>query len=253
MFKVFLDYVTNGNHIVMFRETSAQHFHTPNGLYPLKGGGGMIPIQGMGTITTSTNPHSLSLLQSFYPHLLCCSSSSLFSSSQSHIRTRSFSHHFSYVLFYFIGDIYDRISIVSSVSLVADKLNLSHDDSSKSSGQELLTHDNKTLGPLTSNTLTSGPRTNDPRTNSSLIIEVVNASTTKFHWRWHCAPLSTDPTVLAAHNWRNIMVAKILSELDPGHQHIPIIPYFRYTAARHDFHVETLGDPPRHCLLIYSL
>ena len=148
---------------------------------------------------------------------------------------------------------YDRISIISSVSLVAVKLNLSHDDSSKSSGQELLTHDNKTLGPLTSNTLTSGPRTNDPRTNSSLIIEVVNASTTKFHWRWHCAPLSTDPTVLAAHNWRNIMVAKILSELDPGHQHIPIIPYFRYTAARHDFHVETLGDPPRHCLLIYSL
>ena len=141
---------------------------------------------------------------------------------------------------------YDRISIISSVSLVAVKLNLSHDDSSKSSGQELLTHDNLTRDSRTSNTLPSGPRTNDPRANSSLIIEEVNASTTNYHWRWHCAPLSTDPMVLTAHNWRNIMATKVLSELDPGHQHIPVIPYFRYTAARHDFHVETLGDSPRH-------
>ena len=36
---------------------------------------------------------------------------------------------------------------------------------------------------------------------------------------------------------------KVLSALDPGHQRIPIIPYFQYTAARYDFHVGTLGNP----------
>ena len=86
----------------------------------------------------------------------------------------------------------------------------------------------------------------DPLINNPLIImEEVNASTTSQQWHWHCAPLSTDPTVLDTHNWRNIMAIKVLAELDPGHQHIPILPYFRYTAALHDFHVETLGDPPR--------
>ena len=37
IFPHFLDYVIKGRHLVLFRETSAQHFSTPNGLFPLTG------------------------------------------------------------------------------------------------------------------------------------------------------------------------------------------------------------------------
>ena len=37
IFPHFLDYVTKGKHLVLFRETSAQHFPTPNGLFPITG------------------------------------------------------------------------------------------------------------------------------------------------------------------------------------------------------------------------
>ena len=43
IFPVFLDYATKGKHIVMFRETSAQHFHTSNGLFPYQNYGKNIP------------------------------------------------------------------------------------------------------------------------------------------------------------------------------------------------------------------
>lgn len=37
-------------------------------------------------------------------------------------------------------------------------------------------------------------------------------------------------------NWRNEIAAKILEEVDPGHRLMPIIPFYRLSAARFDLH-----------------
>jgi hypothetical protein len=37
-------------------------------------------------------------------------------------------------------------------------------------------------------------------------------------------------------NWRNILAKQILSEYDPNHKEVSIIPFYSITAARYDLH-----------------
>jgi hypothetical protein len=50
-----------------------------------------------------------------------------------------------------------------------------------------------------------------------------------------CVPILTKEQY-DSQNWRNKLAEKVLSEIDPNHQEIPIIPFYSVTAGRYDLH-----------------
>jgi hypothetical protein len=62
----------------------------------------------------------------------------------------------------------------------------------------------------------------------------------------HCRPI---PHEKAYHeqNWRNRIAIEELVKIDPGHEKIPIIPFYHHTAARFDVHLQNDNDCTHFC------
>jgi hypothetical protein len=62
----------------------------------------------------------------------------------------------------------------------------------------------------------------------------------------YCRPI---PTENAYHdqNWRNRIAIEELLKIDPSYEKIPIIPFYRHTAARFDVHLQNINDCTHFC------
>lgn len=60
-----------------------------------------------------------------------------------------------------------------------------------------------------------------------------------------CEPIKNE-TMFHEQNWRNTIALKELKKIDPHHQQIPIIPFYRLTASRHEYHINN-NDCTHYC------
>jgi len=57
----------------------------------------------------------------------------------------------------------------------------------------------------------------------------------------------TNETMMHIQNWRNMVLRKVCSKLDPYKRRFLIAPFYKITASRHDLHHFTVGDCTHYC------